>query len=240
MSKETLIASVRSVVKNAPAAQIRGTKLADKLEEIIEACYNEEGGGSGGSSAIFPNGFDIVTESRMLTSDDIGKLLVISPAEGETSISLGTPSTAPFLPIGQIGVLNTSTEIDVEVSSGGVAVILAPREIAILSSLNDTEDATFLLSGFTYHDGYRKTFNKYLLDIGEKVPFTGSALLSSGVATVTDPRIKENANIILSYTSAVNPGSLYANPMDNIDGQFTIRSTSATDGSSVNYWFVNP
>lgn len=239
MSKTELIAGVRAIIKNAPAAQIRGTKLADKLEEIIEACYNEDGGG--GTSALFPNGFNDVTESRMLTSDDIGKLLVILPAEGETSISLGTPSTAPFLPIGQIGFFNTSTEIDVTVSlGGGDAVILAPREIAILSSLNNTEDATLLLTGFIYHDGYRKTFNKYLLDIGEKVPFTGSALLSSGIAVVTDPRIKENANIILSYTSAVNPGSLYASPIDNIDGQFTIRSTSATDGSSVNYWFVNP
>ena len=195
-----------------------------------------------GASAMFPNGFEVVTESRMLTSDDIGKLLIISPAEGETSISLGTPSTAPFLPIGQIGVFNTSTEIDVTVSSDGEAVLLAPREIAILSSFNDTEDATLLLSGFTYHDGYRKTFNRYLVDIGKNVPFTGAATLVAGTVTVADARIRTGAKIIVSVDTPVGTqGFLSASDASIIDEtSFVINSSSNTEASTVNYLFVNP
>lgn len=240
MSKETLIASVRSVIKNSPPAQIRGTKLADKLEEIIHACYNEEGGGS----SFIPNGIKVITESRELQADDAGYALVLI---GETPVSLTIPIPSPLQAGESIIIVNQSD------GGGNNTVVYDEEEILLgvgenllitttVSQNEGNPNVSVFVSTFPVYGEEgppNKTALRYLMD---KVGNTGTATLVAGTVTVADARVRTGAKIFVSVDTPGGTQGFLSAPVASIVDKtyFVINSSSATETSTVNYWFVNP
>lgn len=237
MSKAELIASVRAVVKNAPAAQIRGTKLADKLEEIIHACYNEDGGGS----SFIPNGFKVITESRELQADDAGCLLYL---DGVMPVNFNIPEESP-IQSGESFVITIYGE-NGKIFYRNEELLIAPGENVLFTSVvlpDEGSDVVIFEVSTAIVDGDegqpKKTALRYLMDNAGN---TGTATLVAGTVTVADVRVKTGAKIFVSVnTPGGTQGFLSAPAASIVDGtSFVINSTSNTETSTVNYWFVNP
>lgn len=66
----------------------------------------------------------------------------------------------------------------------------------------------------------------------------GTAVLVAGAVTVTDPKITANSHILLAHDAlAGTRGALFIDAK-TAGTSFGIKSTSATDTSTVKYWIV--
>lgn len=222
MSKETLIASVRSVVKNSPAAQIRGTKLADKLEEIIEACFNSD-------SEIVE-----VAASRDFLASDANKILWVTAP----NVELTMPEVNPFTDLSRVTIYPIDgTKFNTLFGIPLVSTLSTPGGNPFIELIN-TNGILYPKNGVILDDTV-KTFEKYVI---EKVGPSGTATLVAGTVTVADARVKTGAKIIVSVNTPGGTQGFLSAPVASIvdETSFVINSSSATETSTVNYWFVNP
>ena len=201
------------------------------------------GGGEGGASFI-PNGVKIITESRELQADDAGYFLVLIPEIPETDVILTIPEISP-IPVGGVfvvvnqmdesgknnGIINTTTEGAVLKLGAGetlVYTVTNPNICIPISTIEKSNDA-----------GEYKTALRYLMD---NVVKSGNATLSSGTVTVNNSAIRTGAKIIISVDTPSGTQGFLSAPVASIVDKtsFVINSTSATENSTVNYYFVNP
>ena len=211
MTKAELKASVRSVIKNSPPAQIRGNQLADKLEEIIDECYPV-----GGSA--FPLEIVEIFESSIPWSADMkGKILVI----GGSTITMPTGNI--FEGGELIGVImldsdTSSVEIMTGVSfksySGGMGP--AQSEFVLLQAVinGGTQVLLPISTSLIEDNGILKTALKYQMD--RDLIFT--------IGSVSFEDINEAAtDTYLEFAAAELPVDYY------IDAIF-VNQTEAFDG----------
>ena len=197
----------------------------------------------GGGTSFIPNGFKFITESRDLQADDAGYALLL---DGENPVSLTIPYPSP-LQVGESFIVCCIEEsTDKAFVFYNDEVLLAPSETVLFTTIvslddeNDTE--SFCVSTFpVYGEGGHpnKTALRYLMD---KVGNTGTATLVAGTVTVADARVKTGAKIIVSVNTPGGTQGFLSAPAASIvdETSFVINSSSATETSTVNYWFVNP
>ena len=200
--------------------------------------------GGGGGSAMFPNGFKFITESRDLQADDAGYFLILQAESPGSPVILNIPEISP-IPVGGVfavinqgdasgknnGIINTLTEGAILKPGGGeklVYVVTNTNFCVPISTIEKPNDA-----------GEYKTALRYLMDI---VGNNGTATLVAGTVTVADARVRTGAKIIVSVNTPGGTQGFLSAPSGSIvdETSFVINSSSATETSTVNYWFVNP
>ena len=146
MTKQELKDSVSEVIKTNGENEITGANLQEKLFEIIDECY---GTGSGtASNLLFPNGVDIVTESRDWQTSDQGKLLVVL---SDDLVQLTMPSGITFdatYSLGLIGINN----VEFQKSFGG-PFIKGLSQINSGQDLGEHDAEVVFFSAFPEADG---------------------------------------------------------------------------------------
>lgn len=117
--------------------------------------------GGGSSSSIFPNGVELVTESRDFQASDEGKLLVLINA------SLTMPVGVSILDNKQLGVLTIFNSSTIEVSPNSELTLYSPNngqtgEILLLeNTIQEGQSKLAPISSFNING---KTALKYLMD----------------------------------------------------------------------------
>ena len=129
------------------------------------------------------------------------------------------------------GIINTTTEGAVLKPGAGEVLVYAvsnPNFCIPISTIEKPNDA-----------GEFKTALRYLMD---KVGNTGTATLVAGTVTVDNERVRTGAKIIVSVNTPGGTQGFLSAPSGSIvdETSFVINSSSATETSTVNYWFVNP
>jgi len=199
-----------------------------------------------GGSSFLPNGIEFVSESRDFQASDAGKRLFIS---GENTV-ISMPEVNPFAVGDYVGIIKEGTA-DVSFNTEYEGEYIFPlntgdgsfSECVVLMN-TELEDSSWLFpisTSFIYDntDSKNKTALRYLMDnVGE----TGTATLVAGTVTVADERVRTGAKIFVSVdTPGGTQGFMSAPVASIIDAtSFVINSSSATETSTVNYWFVNP
>lgn len=123
--------------------------------------------GDGGSSALFPNGIKMVTESRDFEADDVGHILLVAGSDIHLTMPLGI--TFEENKIFAIKFVSSSTNSDYESTNG---IVLKP-----LINEYDGESVTLFTSNYggnsnigsinglnTFDNGVLKTALRYLDD----------------------------------------------------------------------------
>ena len=79
-------------------------------------------------------------------------------------------------------------------------------------------------------------------EVNKIIGATGTATLLAGTVTVADARVKTGAKIFVSVNTPGGTQGFLSSPVSSIvdETSFVINSSSNTDTSTVNYWFVNP
>jgi hypothetical protein len=202
-----------------------------------------------GGSSLLPNGIKIITESRELQADDAGYFLVLVASSPESPVILTIPEPSPLKVNESFAIINGGdTENDknngFRLGDTESPVSNAAITECILFTTTKVEDinTSFALSTFIVGDGNEgnlKTALRYLMD---NVGRTGTATLVAGTVTVADDRVRTGAKIIVSVDTPGGTQGFLSAPVASIvdETSFVINSSSATETSTINYWFVNP
>ena len=199
---------------------------------------------AGGGSSFIPNGIKVITESRDLQADDAGYALMLN---GENPVILTIPYNSP-LQAGESFIVFSEFSVpgNYVIYGEGIQVLLANGETVLFTttvlSVEDNFNLSLLVSTINV-DGEggqpNKTALRYLMD---NVGNTGTATLVAGTVTVANERVRTGAKIIVSVNTPGGTQGFLSAPSGSIvdETSFVINSSSATETSTVNYWFVNP
>lgn len=115
-----------------------------------------------GTSVLFPNGIEVVTESRELIASDAGKVLVI---DGE-DITLTMPSVVPFAVGVNIGILNEQDfNNSIYVSENDEPILLGTENFILTTILFEGNKIAVPVGSVIINDNdVRKTTFRYLQD----------------------------------------------------------------------------
>jgi hypothetical protein len=190
----------------------------DPLNPIVSAS-------GGGTSALFPNGIEIVNASRDFRASDAGKMLFLLQDVNITFDNV-------FVDLSTLGVFCIGNNT-VEMENGSVVSAANGEFLHLIYG----GDGLAPISSFKY-DG--KTALRYLYDKSQYVGFRGTATLSSGTVTVATDKILTGYKIYVSVnTPSGTQGFLSAPTGSIVDGtEFVINSTSVLDNSTVNWWIA--
>ena len=217
--------------------------ISKQSSKVYKINVNELNSATDSASALFPNGLDVIEESRDFQSSDEGKLLVLFPGA-----NLTMPDSIVFTGLFKtIGIMRLDTTSWFEQEFGGTKIkSLTTTEfkhneiVLCLTSVTDDDSASRLLfSSTTIIE--EQTALKYLYDQSQNViPLSGTATLSSGTVTVTTDKIKTGYKIYLSVNTPSGTQGFLSAPTGSIvdETEFVINSTSATDDSTVNWWIA--
>lgn len=202
---------------------------------------------SSSSSALFPNGFEFVSESRDLEASDAGKILVLQATSSDTPTVINIPYPSPLAENDNFAIL-VASEAEIQsnngwVLNGGVDIVrtLVGESVLFTTiSFGGNPYSTPFSStetGFNSGDGKYKTPLRYLYD---NLGFRGTATLSSGTVIVATDKIKTGYKIYVSVnTPSGTQGFLSAPTGSIVDAtSFVINSTNAGDNSTVNWWIA--
>ncbi len=196
-----------------------------------------------GSSALFPNGNEFITESRDFQASDEGKLLILLGS----NITLTMPSGVTFTQGATLGIycVNPTNKFQTTASANAIEPLAgdnigANGEIVYL--IVSSDGVNDILSSVSSAFVAEKTLNKYLYDKANANNYFGTATLASGTVTVSDIRVKTGDIIFVTVnTPSGTLGFLSASTADIVDGtEFVINSSSALDNSTVNWWIKTP
>jgi hypothetical protein len=194
-----------------------------------------------GGSSLLPNGIKIITESRELQADDAGWILLLQTEDINIPTVLNIPYPSP-LEVNKCFalVVNNSNYLTCGYAStpDGLTLVSPMLNENVLFTTTETDGGnyTFPVSTAAIDD---KTALRYLMDnVGE----SGTATLVAGTVTVADDRVRTGAKIIVSVDTPGGTQGFLSAPVASIvdETSFVINSSSATDTSTVNYWFINP
>ena len=230
-----------------PATSLTGEEKVKILQDgktLLTTTQDIAALAGGGGASFIPNGIKIITESRELQADDAGYILNLKATSPESPVILTIPEICPipdggvFAVVNQVdapsknnGIINTTTEGAVLKPGGGEILVYAvtnPNFCVPISTIEKSNGA-----------GEYKTALRYLMDI---VGNTGTATLVAGTVTVANERVRTGAKIIVSVNTPGGTQGFLSAPSGSIvdETSFVINSSSATETSTVNYWFVNP
>lgn len=158
---------------------ISGILQGDNITLTPTGCRNKiiSSTGGGGSSALFPNGLDVIEASRDFQSSDEGKLLVLFP-----NVNLTMPNALVFTEkYKPIGILQIDTTSWFEQEFGGTKIKSLTTEefkhneiIFCFTSVTDDDSASRLLFLSTTIIE-EKTALKYLYDKSQNaIPLSGT------------------------------------------------------------------
>lgn len=208
--------------------------LYNTLRDKIDHRY--AGGGSGGSSALFPNGAEVITTSGEYQSSYAGKLLVLG-----AGVELTMPLVNP-LPTCNVGVVSFVEESEgrgkFNLENG--AGLIKPAVDEVITILSFAGNNTLGLTAPVRNDGVSGEVTLY-----EKLENTlggggGTATLVSGTVTVATDKVKTGYKIYVSVNTPSGTQGFLSAPTAFITNEtsFVINSTSATDDSTVNWWIA--
>lgn len=209
---------------------------------------------SGGSSALFPNGLNIISADYEIQASDEGKLIVSFTGNVSEVINITMPTGIIFTGDKALGItmVNAGTfQIDqthgninpLHQINDGLGIGEHQAETIFFTTLSDDGDGNSMLipmSTSVINDaGTIKTMLRYLYDKSD-VGFRGTATLVGGTVTVANANVKTGNKIYASLeTPSGTAGVPYASTADIIDStSFVINSTSVLDNSTVNWWIT--
>lgn len=197
---------------------------------------------AGGGSSFIPNGLKLITESRELQADDAGYFLFLNNTNPAVPVVITIPEESPLQAGKSFVILNggSTNDKDNGFFIDGLTVKMNKQDIVLFTTTFVVDkNVSTPLSPRVIKDSQAYTQFRYFMD---NIEFKGTATLVAGTVTVADARVRTGAKIFVSVDTPGGTQGFLSAPVASIvdETSFVINSSSNTETSTVNYWFVNP
>jgi len=198
--------------------------ISKQSSKVYKINVNELNSGTGGgTSALFPKGYEFISESRDFLSTDEGKLLVLA-----AGVTITMPSEFPFLANQIVGVNTLDSNCYYQDKSGSTVQIFGinnqPNEVVVL--LSEPDFNSLLPISSSVIEG--KTMLKYLYDKSQNaIPLSG---------TEVGKPVTGDIEVLDAVKFTINDGGFYLG--NNENGAISIASSGLL--SVVNDYIADP